>query len=132
MAGDGKISPTTPATPTKNSSESGANLRTFRKLALRAAGSNGSVPDRWGKRPARATHTHATISTTGSSVMMATTTSVRSCERSNAATLPNTRVTKRRLHAAKTLNLVLLDEKATHAKKAKATELSAPRTRAWC
>jgi hypothetical protein len=132
MAGDGKTSPTTLATPTKNKSANGADLRSVRNLALRAAGSNGSVPDRWGNRPARATHTHATISTTGSSVMMATATSVRSWERSKAATAPNTRVAKRRLHAAKTLNLVLLDEKATHVKKAKATKLSAPRTRAWC
>jgi hypothetical protein len=72
------------------------------------------------------------MSTMGNSVMIATTISVRSPGRSKVATAPNTMVTKRRLHAANTPNLVRLEESAKYVKKTKATRLIAPSTRAWC
>src|SRR5215211_2427320 len=45
---------------------------------------------------------------------------------------PNIRATKSRLHAAKTLNLVLLDGTRKHKKTINATKLTPPSTRAWC
>src|SRR5215211_4247450 len=132
MAGDGQMSPTAVARPTQSSRTSGGDPSTARNQGLRATGSAGRLPSWAGRPPARARHTHATMSTTGSSVITATMISVRPPERSTRATALNISATKSRLHAAKTLNLVLLDGRRKHKKKMNATKLTPPSTRAWC
>src|ERR671911_715367 len=128
-AGDGQTSPTAVARPTESSKMSGADPSIVRNQGLRATGSAGS----WaGRPPARARHTHATMSTTGNSVITATTISARPPDRSTRATAPNIRATKSRLHAAKMLNLVLLDGRRKQKKMMNATKLTLPSTRAWC
>src|SRR5918995_357268 len=129
-AGDGQTSPTTVARPTERSRTSGADPSIVRNQGLRATGSAGS----WaGRPPARARHTHATMSTTGNSVITATMISARPPERSTRATAPNISATKSRLHAAKTLNFVRFDGRRKHKKKKmNATKLTLPSTRAWC
>ena len=105
-AGDGQRSPPAVARPTESSRTSGADPSIARSQGLRVTGSAGS----WaGGPPAKARHTHATMSTTGNSVITATIISARPPERSTKATAPNISATNSRLHAAKTLNLVLLD-----------------------
>src|ERR687894_1493302 len=113
MAGEGQTSPTAVARPTESSRTSGADPSIVRNQGLRATGSAGS---REGRPPARARHTHATMSTTGNSVITATIISARPPERSTKATAPNISATKSRLHAAKTLNLVLRDGMRKHKK----------------
>src|SRR5215204_2414732 len=110
-AGDGQTSPTAVARPTESSRMRGADPSIARNQGLRATGSAGS----WaGRPPAKARHTHAIMSTTGNSVIIATMISARPPERSSSATVPNISATKNRLHAAKTLNLVLLDGMRKH------------------
>jgi hypothetical protein len=128
-AGDGQRSPPAVARPTESSRTSGADPSIARSQGLRVTGSAGS----WaGRPPAKARHTHATMSTTGNSVITATIISARPPERSTKATAPNISATNSRLHAAKTLNLVLLDGRRKHKKKMNATKLTLPSTRAWC
>src|SRR5215217_882035 len=131
-AGDGQTSPTTVARPTETTRTSGADTSSVRNHGLRATGSAGRVPSRDGRPPARARHTHATMSTTGNSVMTATMISARPPARSTRPTAPNISATKRRLHAAKTLNLVPRDGSRKHKKTMNATKLTPPSTRAWC
>src|ERR687898_325190 len=131
-AGDGQTRPTAVARPTESNRRSGADTSMGRNQGLRATGSAGRLPSWAGRPPARARHTHATMSTTGSSVITATIISARPPERSTRATAPNISATKSRLHAAKTLNLVLLDGMRKHKKMTNATKLTLPSTRAWC
>src|SRR5215204_653830 len=128
-AGDGQTSPTAVARPTESSRTRGAEPSITRNQGLRATGSAGS----WaGRPPARARHTQAIMSTTGNSVITATIISARPPERSSSATAPNISATKNRLHAAKTLNLVLRDGRRKHKTKMNATKLTLQSTRAWC
>src|SRR5918993_1101003 len=131
-AGDGQTRPTAVARPTESNRRRGADTSMGRNQGLRATGSAGRLPSWAGRPPARARHTHATMSTTGSSVITATIISARPPERSSRATAPNASATKSRLHAAKTLNLVFLDGRRKQEKMTNATKLTPPSTRACC